>query len=133
MERAAQLTPARVLARNTRPRFVVGRLHADFARILLPVVLAIVVAIAAGWLITVLNGRAYRASEVQHGVPVLVSGLVRPEELFLKVAHARLTAVGQAALAPTPGAPKRMAPSYAGACPDSRSRSSGSRSGRRSS
>ena len=79
----------------------------------LPVLLALVLAVAAGWSIMALNGASYRARQDKTSVPALQSGVVQSEQLLLATAKKRLAAHGAAALKPVAGAPPRMAVYYA--------------------
>jgi two-component system cell cycle response regulator len=79
----------------------------------LPVLLALVLAVAAGWSIMALDGSSYRARQDSASVPGLESGVAQSEELLLTSAKKRLAARGDAALKPVEGAPPRMAVYYA--------------------
>ena len=79
----------------------------------LPVLLALVLAVAAGWSIMALNGASYRARQDRASVPGLESGVAQSEQLLLTSAKNRLAAHGAAALKPVEGAPPRMAVYYA--------------------
>jgi diguanylate cyclase (GGDEF)-like protein/putative nucleotidyltransferase with HDIG domain len=84
-----------------------GRLHSW-----LPVVLALALAVGAGWSIMALNAASYRAKQDRASAPDIKSGVVQSETLLLTTARKRLAEKGAAALAPTPGAPPRMAVYY---------------------
>jgi diguanylate cyclase (GGDEF)-like protein len=77
-----------------------------------PVAFALLLAVAAGWSIMSLNGRAYRASQERDTVPGMAAGLAQPAKLLVETAKARLAATGPAARKPTPGAPPHMAVYY---------------------
>jgi diguanylate cyclase (GGDEF)-like protein/putative nucleotidyltransferase with HDIG domain len=79
----------------------------------LPVLLSLVLAIAAGWSIMALNAASYRARQDKGSVPGLQSGVAQSEQLLLTSAKKRLAAHGAAALKPVEGAPPRMAVYYA--------------------
>ena len=67
-----------------------------------PVVLALVVAAAAGWGIVRLDSRAASASEAAQVTPALEGDLRQPAQLLLDTARQRLAARGSAARAPEP-------------------------------
>jgi diguanylate cyclase (GGDEF)-like protein len=80
----------------------------------LPVALALVVAVAAGWSIMRLNAAESRATQDQRVVSEVVTDMAGPEGLLLTTSAQRLRATGPSALARTPGAPPHMAAYYAG-------------------
>jgi diguanylate cyclase (GGDEF)-like protein len=90
--------------RSVRPRL----LHSW-----LPVVVALVLAVVAGWSIMALNAASYRARQDRVSVPDIQSGVAESETLLLATAKKRLSARGRDALAATIGAPPRMAVYYA--------------------
>jgi diguanylate cyclase (GGDEF)-like protein len=90
------------------PRKVVPR----FAHSWVPVVLALVVAVVAGWSIIWLIGSSARVSQAKHAVPGLQVDVARPEGLLLDTAARRVRATGRSALAPTPGVPLHEAVFY---------------------
>jgi diguanylate cyclase (GGDEF)-like protein len=77
-----------------------------------PVILALLLAIAAGWSIMALNTSSDRATQARTVVPGLAAGVARPAQLLVTSSRLRLAAKGRAALAPTPGAPAHMAVYY---------------------
>ena len=79
----------------------------------LPVVMALVLAVVAGWSIMGLNASSYRARQDRVSVPDIQSGVAESETLLLTTAKKRLAARGSDALAATIGAPPRMAVYYA--------------------
>jgi diguanylate cyclase (GGDEF)-like protein/putative nucleotidyltransferase with HDIG domain len=80
----------------------------------LPVIMALALAVAAGWSIMALNASSYRARQDRDSVPNIASGVTQSETLLLTTAKKHLAAHGAAAVAATPGAPPRMAVYYAG-------------------
>jgi diguanylate cyclase (GGDEF)-like protein len=79
----------------------------------LPVVLALALAVVAGWSIMALNASSARADVARDSVPSLQSGVAQPEQLLLTSAKARLAASGAAAIKPVEGAPPHMAVYFA--------------------
>ena len=77
-----------------------------------PVGFALLLAVAAGWSIMSLNGRASRADQERDSVPGMAAALAQPAKLLIVTAKARLAATGAAARRPTPGAPPHMAVYY---------------------
>jgi diguanylate cyclase (GGDEF)-like protein/putative nucleotidyltransferase with HDIG domain len=69
----------------------------------LPVVCALLVALAAGWGIMALNSASHRASQDARRVPALARDLEEPEGLLLQSSRERIRARGAAALAPIAG------------------------------
>jgi diguanylate cyclase (GGDEF)-like protein/putative nucleotidyltransferase with HDIG domain len=78
----------------------------------LPVVLALVLAVVAGWSIMALDASSYRAKQDLASVPSLQAGVFESETLLLTSAKTRLAATGAGALTPTKGAPPHMAVYY---------------------
>jgi diguanylate cyclase (GGDEF)-like protein/putative nucleotidyltransferase with HDIG domain len=73
------------------------------------VVLALGLAVAAGWSIMILNAASDRASQNERSVAGLHSGVAQTEQLLITTAKKRLDATGAAAVAPVAGAPPHMA------------------------
>jgi diguanylate cyclase (GGDEF)-like protein len=79
----------------------------------LPVALSLLVAAGAGWAIMHLNAASYHASQDRESAAGLVGDLDGPAQLLIAGSQARLAASGDAALAPTAGAPTSMMVYYA--------------------
>jgi diguanylate cyclase (GGDEF)-like protein/putative nucleotidyltransferase with HDIG domain len=78
----------------------------------LPVVMALALAVVAGWSIMALNASSYRAEQERLSVTSIHAGVAQSETLLLTSATKRLAGRGPTALAAVAGAPPHMAVYY---------------------
>jgi diguanylate cyclase (GGDEF)-like protein/putative nucleotidyltransferase with HDIG domain len=91
------------------PRRTRSRIRPALVHRWLPVVMALALAVGAGWSIMRLNASSYRARQDRASGPSIHSGVVQTETLLITSAKTRLAGRGPSALAATPDAPPHMA------------------------